>query len=220
MFDFIGDIIGGLMGQEEAEDNRNATREANAQNAALQREFAQNGLQWKVEDARKAGINPVYALGAQSNPAMASFMPAVADSGIGDAISRAGSSLQRASEAGQTAMQRLQERLLTVQIEGQEIENARRASQLALTTGAQRNPPFPDAAGSSTVPITAKGTHIDYGALPSPEIAEIMESDPISWIALQGINGVNNARYAWRDFKSWWSRLGNSSNRDYFPEGR
>lgn len=33
-------------------------------NANLQREFAQNSIQWKVQDAIKAGIHPLAALGA------------------------------------------------------------------------------------------------------------------------------------------------------------
>ena len=55
-------IIGGLMSNESNEDAGNA-------NAALQREFAQNGIRWKVADAEAAGIHPLYALGAQTSPA-------------------------------------------------------------------------------------------------------------------------------------------------------
>lgn len=37
------------------------------QNANLSREFAKNGIQWKVADARAAGVHPVYALGAPTH---------------------------------------------------------------------------------------------------------------------------------------------------------
>lgn len=40
-------------------------------NAQLQREFAQNSIRWKVNDAKSAGIHPVYALGASGT----SFSP-------------------------------------------------------------------------------------------------------------------------------------------------
>lgn len=33
-------------------------------NASLAREFAQNSMQWKAQDLYKAGINPLYAMGA------------------------------------------------------------------------------------------------------------------------------------------------------------
>lgn len=37
-------------------------REQASTNAALQREFAQNGIRWRVEDAKAAGLHPMYAL--------------------------------------------------------------------------------------------------------------------------------------------------------------
>lgn len=38
--------------------------EAFNRNSALAREFAQNSMQWKANDLRKAGINPLYAMNA------------------------------------------------------------------------------------------------------------------------------------------------------------
>lgn len=73
----IGDIIqgiGGFFGQMDAnrrnQDNANianaSQREIALENMAMQREFAQKGLQWKMQDASQAGVNPLYALGAQT----------------------------------------------------------------------------------------------------------------------------------------------------------
>lgn len=39
----------------------------NAQNYANQKEFAQNSIQWRVNDAKKAGIHPLAALGTQGS---------------------------------------------------------------------------------------------------------------------------------------------------------
>lgn len=39
-------------------------RDLSERQMAFAREMAQNGIQWRVEDARKAGIHPLYALGA------------------------------------------------------------------------------------------------------------------------------------------------------------
>lgn len=50
--------------------NQSAASVAGEQ-ADLQREFAQNGISWRVADAKKAGVSPVYALGAQG----ASYAP-------------------------------------------------------------------------------------------------------------------------------------------------
>lgn len=38
--------------------------DVNQQQIDLAREFAKNGIQWRVEDAKKAGLHPLYALGA------------------------------------------------------------------------------------------------------------------------------------------------------------
>lgn len=57
----------------EAEANRQAVERANQQNISLQREFAQHGIRWRVEDAIAAGIHPLAALGA----APSGFSPSV-----------------------------------------------------------------------------------------------------------------------------------------------
>lgn len=51
-------FIGGLMSMEN--QNKLAQRQED-----LQREFAQNSIQWRVNDAKKAGIHPLAALGSQ-----------------------------------------------------------------------------------------------------------------------------------------------------------
>lgn len=51
-------FIGGLMNMNN--QNKLAERQEN-----LQREFAQNSIQWRVNDAKKAGIHPLAALGSQ-----------------------------------------------------------------------------------------------------------------------------------------------------------
>lgn len=66
-------------------------RRANEQNAALQREFAQHGIRWKVEDAKKAGLHPLYAMGAITPSAQASYR----SSSMGEGISAAGRAMDR-----------------------------------------------------------------------------------------------------------------------------
>ena len=53
--------------------DRKAVASANLQNAQLQREFAQNQIQWRVADAKKAGLHPLFAMGASTQPASPSF---------------------------------------------------------------------------------------------------------------------------------------------------
>lgn len=118
-----------------------SARRAAEQNAAMQREFAQNGIRWKVADAKAAGVHPLYALGAQTH----SFSPVyTGDTGTPNAIANMGQDISRAMMAKQTNSERLQERLLLAQIKGQEIDNAAKASTVARGfTSSQLPPPLP-----------------------------------------------------------------------------
>lgn len=117
-------LLGGMF-------NRKSTKEANEANAALQREFAQNGIQWKVEDARKAGVHPIYALGAQTMSAAPSY---VGDTSMGSAIAEAGQNISRAVHAGTSVEQRVNTRLTQLALERGELENDLLRSQIARNT--------------------------------------------------------------------------------------
>lgn len=54
----IGGLLGGLFSSSSA-------KKQNAANLAAQREAAQNQVQWRAEDARKAGVGTLAALGMQ-----------------------------------------------------------------------------------------------------------------------------------------------------------
>lgn len=96
---------------------------------AQQKEFAQNAIQWKVSDAQKAGIHPLYAMGA---PTM-SFAPSVVggDTSIGKGLSQAGQDVSRALLAGQSADQRTASAVGALQLERAGLENELLRSQIA-----------------------------------------------------------------------------------------
>lgn len=150
MFEALASIGGAILGSKSNSDSNKANAKINAENNALQEKFAQEGIRWKVADAKKAGIHPLYALGAQTT----SFQP----SSIGnqsydptEALSRAGQSIDRAIATKGTRLERLNERLLETQIRGQEIDNDLKASNLARTSGAQVSPPFPSSVNGGIV---------------------------------------------------------------------
>lgn len=64
----LGGVIGGgisAIGSLIAGDqSRRSADEASRRNYEAQREFAQHGIQWKVEDAVRAGLHPLAVLGA------------------------------------------------------------------------------------------------------------------------------------------------------------
>ena len=78
----VGSIAGGILGANSAQN-------VAGMNYKAQKEFAQNGIRWKVEDAKRAGIHPLYALGASTQ----GYSPTAGytgDFGISDAAAHLG----------------------------------------------------------------------------------------------------------------------------------
>lgn len=67
-------LVSSLFGTSKSEAT---ARDINRANLAFQREFAQNGIQWKVNDMRAAGLNPLLSTGinATSPAGGSSVMP-------------------------------------------------------------------------------------------------------------------------------------------------
>jgi hypothetical protein len=134
-----GNLVGGLMGQKSAEKQ-------NAQNIAMQKEFAQNGIRWKVEDAKAAGIHPLAALGAQTM----SFAPSSIGDPLPGAIAQSGQDLSRAINSTRTEGERLDaytKSLQQLNLQKLGLENQLLASQIAKINQAGTPPSMP-AAGS------------------------------------------------------------------------
>lgn len=99
MSDFgLGNLVGGLI-------NKDASRKAAGINRDMQRDFAQKGVRWKVEDAKAAGIHPLYALGASTHSFTPSF---VGDQSLGNAVADMGQDISRAMHATRTEEERKQ----------------------------------------------------------------------------------------------------------------
>lgn len=97
-------------------------------NEALQREFAQMGIQWRVADAEKAGVHPLFALGAsgaQYQP-QTYVGPSSRSGGAFRSLAAAGQDLSRAMAAMDPEAKELramQRQLLQEQIRGLRIKN-------------------------------------------------------------------------------------------------
>lgn len=64
-------VFGSILGWSSSKDYNDAVEKAAEINTDYQREFAQSGIQWRVQDAKKAGISPLAALGSSG----ASYTP-------------------------------------------------------------------------------------------------------------------------------------------------
>lgn len=135
-----GAAIGHGIGQGfQAQQERKRQEAANRANIELQREFAQNGIRWKVADAMAAGIHPLAALGAQTHSFQASVMPEPTAnfSGFGQDLTRAMSATRTQEEKD---LQALQIKSAQLDVEGKALDNQTKAAQLQKMQG---GPSFP-----------------------------------------------------------------------------
>lgn len=173
-------LLGGLFGNKSAKKQAKQQERLQAQEHARQQEFAQNAIQWKVQDAKKAGIHPVYALGANT----VSYAPQSIGSGPADympeAISSAGQNIGRAVDSGLAADERISNRLGMLSVQRAELENTKLASEIALMNQPGHPPPpatpgavIPGQGGIEVVPAKQTSTHVGVPwteATPTPEI--------------------------------------------------
>lgn len=138
----IGSMISGFFGQRQAQQNVN-----------LQKEFAQTGIRMRVNDAKKAGIHPLYALGAQTS----SFSPVSVG---GDSFGNAGQQFGRAIDATSSHSQRqgaLGERLVTAQLARTEAEIANINARTALINQQGSRPALPMPTDSGLMVLPGQG---------------------------------------------------------------
>lgn len=136
-----------------------AAERAAYQNYLWQKEFAQSGIKWRVDDARSAGLHPLFALGGTG----ASFQPsaiAIDGSGSGESLGarlqNMGQALHRAAAATSTAEERHLARMRVLAEDRAELENTLLRAQIAVQ--GQLNPPLPNPArGPSAMPGQESG---------------------------------------------------------------
>lgn len=149
-----GNILGGILGNSAKDDA-----------VADQREFAQNSIQWRVKDARKAGIHPLFALGANTH----SFSPVGIGGGLAEGVAAAGQDIGRALESVGTQGERTyNQRMMQLQLQRGELENQLLASQIArINTPTQRMPARPSTGMSISERFGI--TAADGDVMPIPE---------------------------------------------------
>lgn len=144
-------IIGGLMGKDSADKAREQQAQHNAAQLAAQKEFAQQGLTWKIDDAfRNADrVHPIYSMGASTpsyTPVSSNF---TADTSMANAMHSAGQDIGRAVNATASSSQRttaFTDAVQKLQIEGGQLDNDLKRAQLASQVARLRqnaSPPMP-----------------------------------------------------------------------------
>lgn len=141
---FVTGPIGGYFDQQA---RKNAADHAARANYAQQKEFAQSGIQWKVEDAKKAGIHPLAALGASTPTTGGTHTVGGGGSDLGSGLAAMSQTVGRAIQASSTADQRtmtnLSIRNAETELAGKELDNQIKQSQLNQMNSV--GPAFPSA---------------------------------------------------------------------------
>jgi len=128
-----------------AQQQKRANREANAANYLQSKEFAQKGIRWKVNDARKAGIAPEFALGASTHSPSFATQP----DQTGNMIADAGQNISRAALAEASQPDRQMSKALQVEtLRGMKLDNDIKEGQGQASVGYPQNPAFPSANGN------------------------------------------------------------------------
>lgn len=132
----LGSLVSGLASVASSFLSNNQAQKNANQQAQLQKDFAQSGIQWRVADAKKAGIHPLYALGANTH----SYTPQTVGSDF-SGLAQAGQNIGRAidqtrSPAGK--LEALQLGLLQSQVEGANLDNDIKRARLASAIATNR----------------------------------------------------------------------------------
>lgn len=202
----IGGAIGGALGLIGAGQSQASAERLNQLNYEHQKEFAQNGIRWKVADAKAAGLHPLAALGAST----ASYSPSavIGDSPDYSFLKDMGQGIDRAMDAKATQRERAEreqkenalfnEELKGKQLQNQETETriqsmkwdmamelARNAAQSARTQ--QQVPAMPSLAPDGSL-MPGQSNATSPGDIIKTKPAEIVMNDPATPAAEAGSN--------------------------------
>lgn len=184
---WLGPVLAAAGGVLSGQNQRKSMHEQ----MDAQREFAQMGIRWRVEDAKAAGVHPLYALGAST----ATYSPvSVGDTGIGSALQGLGQDVSSAYARQQTeaerrtsaAAQAFRQSEIDAQnkaehaerLRGLKLENDMRQMDFneralglnrpiaqAINAPTQVGVPFPSGTVAESFPITDHRGRVDAGAI-------------------------------------------------------
>lgn len=139
-------LAGGIMANNQRDEEIKRQNEMAQANINLQKEFAQNSIQWRKADAEKAGVNPHFALGAQG----ISFSP-ISLGGAPEGknwLADMGQDVSRAVAAGATANDRTKMITDALSVKNMELQNGLLSAQIRKLNASV---PVPDPDAKPTV---------------------------------------------------------------------
>lgn len=149
----IGSIVGGFLSRDSQQEANQIARENKEKDIALQREFAQEGIRWKVADAKAAGLHPLYAMGANTVSYAPSSIGIVPEDGLARGLASASQDFGRAIDATRTQDERSEAvtgAATKLALEKGALENDLLRTQIAKMRG-QVGPPMPSLADKNAI---------------------------------------------------------------------
>lgn len=146
MFGSIVSAVGGLAGGLLSAKSQAS---ANAAAIAMQKDFAQNGIRWKVQDAKAAGLHPLAALGAQTMSPSASLGATDYSylAGMGQDIGRAIQSKMTKQERAE--QQAYDQQMRQLNLRRGELENRYLEAQISSVNRTALPPSMPSAGSTA-----------------------------------------------------------------------
>lgn len=131
----IGNNQSRIAGERAADASNKAQEKIAKKNIKYQKEFAKNGIKWRMEDAQRSGVNPLYAMGAQTQSfspisvgsTQSNYDPGENYRNIGNTIANAGQDIGRSISASRTQEEKL---MAAAQIQSLNLDNQIKATQL------------------------------------------------------------------------------------------
>lgn len=195
-------LIGGMMQSNAQRDANNANiaaqEAANEKNYQAQKEFAQQGLRWKVDDAKAAGLHPLIGAGAQAQNFSPSYVGAQVSpvSGMAEGMAAAGNDIGRAIAATQTGPEKA---LSMLQLERASLENDLLRTQIRRQI-VETGPSFPTVNSGSGITGNSEAALMFHGNKwdTNPKTSDTQKiadryGDLASWLYGLGVAGSDLA---------------------------
>lgn len=214
MWDVIGAIGGSLLskalggGGTSANKQYGIWQQQARYSNMLAEQYDSKAIQRRVADAKAAGVSPIAALGMTPGNGVSMSTGGI-DYQSANGDNSMGQNIGRAIAANADPMVRLNQRLLSSQIDGQDLDNEYKRSQIARMKG-QVGPPMP---GIVTDGSDADGANEDWKKYklsdgsdflgPSGALAQMMENAPLHGGAVALRDVLHRLKNIGSSFSRW-----------------
>lgn len=168
----LGALLGGVSSLASSLFGASSAEKQAKKNIKLQKQFAQQGIQWKVADAKAAGVHPLFALGANTH----SFSPVSVGSSAPDLsfLGQMGQEIDRSRMATSTRGARAPvQQMERITLERGELENELLRSQIRRSNAPYVGPAFPALQPEEVVlPQRTGGVNIGVGLKSAPAFSD------------------------------------------------